>query len=111
MAITSKHQFMWDPMTKPVVGSLCMDHYTMQIKVFDGTTWILIPGAENLEDINLSDLQQMIKNRKNMSDGWLESKYTDLKDLRERYEEEYDTLRDKYKVFEILNLPGVNDVR
>ena len=111
MAITAKQPLMWDPMTKPVVGSLCMDHYTMQIKVFDGTSWLILPGAESLEDISLSDLQQMMKARKNMSDGWLETKYPDLKDLRKRYEKEYDALRDKYKVFEILSLPGDNDVR
>jgi len=95
---------MWNPLTKPEVGDLYMDNFTMQVKVFDGSSWILIPGTDNLQDIELSDLQQMIRDRKNMSDGWIETKYPDLKDLRERYEEEYNTLRDKYKVFEILSI-------
>ena len=104
MAITIKQPLMWDPLTKPAVGSLSMDNYTMQVKVFDGTAWIIIPGVDLLEDMDLTDLQQMIRDRKNMSDGWLETKYPDLKEVRERYEEEYETLRDKYKVFEILSM-------
>lgn len=104
MAITSKQPTTWDPLTRPEVGSVYMDNFTMQIKVFDGTTWITMPDSGLLEDMNLTDLQQMIRDRKNMSDGWLETKYTDLKDLRERAEKEYNTLRDKYKVFEILSI-------
>ena len=112
MATTNKQLALWNGSKKPEVGDLTMDHYSLQVKVFDGTAWLTLPGTDNLQDINLTDLQQMIRNRKNMSDSWIETKYPDLKELRKRYEKEYDTLRDKYKVFEILSLPRVNeDVR
>jgi len=109
MAITNNNITYWDPLTKPQVGSICMDNYTLQVKVFDGTAWIPFVTIEAMEDINLADLQRMIRDRKNMSDSWIEINYPDLKELRKRYEKEYNTLRDKYKVFEILKISGDDD--
>lgn len=98
----------WDPMTKPVVGSLSFNNMTMEARVFDGKSWITIPG-DRIQDMSQDELYNLTHVSNNMSDKWLEARYTDLKEMREQQEEEYNTLRDKYKIFEILKISGEDD--
>lgn len=103
MAIAHGNVTYWDPLTKPDVGSIYVDNYSMQVKVFDGKDWITMADPVNME---LSDLQQLLRDRENLSDSWLETKYEDLKQMREQHEKEYKTLSEKYRVFEILRMSG-----
>ena len=94
-----------DGLSRPVVGSIMNDMHSLRYKIFDGTEWIDIPYE--LQDIkDMSALQQMLVDRRNISDSWLETKYPDLQQLRTKQETEYKQLSDKYRVFEILNRSG-----
>lgn len=96
-----------DCLSKPKIGSIIQDYNKLTLKIFNGTDWIKI----STEDIDtMSDIQHRWQNQKQLSDSWLEEKYSDLKKIRESYEKEYNTLRDKYKVFEILSIRGESDV-
>lgn len=81
---------------KPVVGDMAIDPRSMTTKIFDGTDWYEI-NNEDLGD-NLRTIEQHWQNRRRITDEYLEEQYPDLKPLREEYEQ----MRDKYKVFEIL---------
>lgn len=81
---------------RPVVGDMMIDHLTLTTKIFDGTDWYEITN-EDLGD-NLRAIESRWQNRRQITDEYLESEYPDLKPLREEYEQ----MRDKYKVFEIL---------
>lgn len=80
----------------PQIGDMAMDHRTMATKIWDGTDWYTI-NTEDLSD-NLSAIELRWQNRRQITDEYLEEQYSDLKPLRE----EYERMRDKYKVFEIL---------
>lgn len=85
----------------PLVGQIVTDHAAMESRIWTGSEWVSICDSA-LDESNIDILKQLLMDRKNMSNEWLESEYNDLKLLREQHEAEYNLLRDKYKVFEIL---------
>ena len=95
----------WDPFTRPVVGSIHTDLYGLDYKIFDGAEWISCT-REYLEDVTPEELQEMLEGRAVMTGTWLESKYPDLKHMRIQYEQEYEALAEKYRIFEILKRSG-----
>ena len=101
MAVSKLGTFFGHPVThhnglsKPIVGSLVIDHATLRMKIFDGKTWIDV-SEEALED--LDKVESMYFNKRNITDEFLEEEYPELKQLKEEYEH----MRDKLKVFEIL---------
>lgn len=101
----------WNGLNKPTAGQIVADFahgFEWRYKVFDGNEWHDIPG-EAIEELTLTDIQRLVSDRKSISDRYLETKYMDLKHLREQQEQEYENLRNKYKVFEILKITGENN--
>ena len=89
----------WNGVNKPQTGDLVHDMATMSFKVFDGKDWYEI---EHPDPEVFSELQNQIRNARDLSDDYLEETYPDLKALREQYNE----LRDKYRTFEALKQDG-----
>ena len=104
MAIANKIQI-WDHVSAPIMGQIIYDHMSMQGKIFDGKSWITICSSA-LEDLSIDEILNLANGIKNISDEFLEGKYTDLRIMREQQEAAYGELRDKYKVFEILSIKG-----
>ena len=79
------------------VGTVRWDSNSYSSQVFNGTEWITIVSGMELSSIfNQEYLRQ--DNKQNLTDNYLEEQYTELKQLKEKYEQ----MRDKLKVFEIL---------
>ena len=96
----------------PVAGEIVKVPEDMTYRVFDGKTWHAVDN-EAMERLTAMDLRAIFANKNAVSDEFLELKYPDLAAMREchqrerqKLEEEYNQLRDKYKVFEILKLDG-----
>jgi hypothetical protein len=112
MSMCSQTRHYYDPVQTqrgPMLGDIIKDCYGMRIKVFDGTEWQEI-AEETIQDMEIEHLHAMLeglrRDKEMISDSYLEKQYEDLKLLREEQEREYDRLRDKYKVFEILKASG-----
>jgi len=80
----------------PQIGDMVLDHTTMSTKIWTGTDWYEITHDDL--GANLSAIELRWQNRRRITDEYLEEQYPDLKPLRE----EYERMRNKYKVFEIL---------
>ena len=97
----------WDGCQAPCAGEIisAMDPNRLETmyKVYDGHEWHSVP-EEAMQDLTMREIQCLIMDRKNFSDSFLETEYPDLRMLRERHEIEYETLRNKYKTFEILRI-------
>ncbi len=101
----------FDGTRKPKLGDVVRDILEFGYKMWDGTEWIHIDESVFEKDPHFA--KKLAMGVMKISDELLETKYPDLKVLREDTErriaaiqEEYDTLRDKYKVFEILRRDG-----
>ena len=81
----------------PVVGDLHYDPIEAAYHVYDGHNWHLLPGLEH-DDAAARNLLNEIRNRRDLTDVFLEALYPDLKKLRL----DYDELRDRYRLFEVL---------
>lgn len=86
-----------DPLTKPIVGSIIHDYINDNYKIFDGKHWI-IAEMNNNDHAVLTEWYTKWFNKEKLSDEYLEQQYPELKQQKEEYEQ----MRDKLKVFEIL---------
>jgi len=94
----------YDGTGKPAAGQIVKGPYGpwgYVYRVFDGENWHEI-NEEAIQDLSSDEIQKIVFDRKTLSPDYIEQLYPDLRFMREEQELAYDTLYEKYKVFEIL---------